>query len=547
MPSIKKQDLTENEKFPRMTKAYLHKLCKELKLYATPYLNDTLYLHYKGFGKIENLEEYTGLKCLWLECNGIRQIENLDHLKELRCLFLNQNLISKVENLEGLDKLNTLNLSNNSITCIDNLSCLPELHTLQISHNRLTSVDDVEHLKDCHNISVLDLSHNRLDDTKILDVLGAMKSLRVLNLMGNPVIRNIKNYRKCCIINMKTLMYLDDRPVFDKERACVEAWAQGGREAEIKERQFWVQKERERIERSVQALYDLRKEKEADQSKKGSCEDHQPFDVEPSPAHNIITSRDLLTPKDTPHAATSKVGSENDIPDLEFVETAVGISSVLCDQSTDTSFGDDSVVVGDLTTKNHTVVEENRDVPQISADTSWKVDYNNQNEGENSNSLETLNVNQDTSSVVVGDLTTKNHTVVEENRDVPQMSVDTSCKVDYNNQNKGENSNSLETLNVNQDTSSVDNKDVVSSSLCLLNNSENIDSNIRKQVTEGDEQKLFVNYDKPSQHDSRKKMDFKKCLTKRHEETGPMREIPEEGEIEIITLEPETRNKNKTQ
>ncbi|XP_074864915.1 dynein axonemal assembly factor 1 [Carettochelys insculpta] len=253
------QKAEENKGCLRMTKKLLRDICKQQKLYVTPCLNDTLYLHYKGFDRLENLEEYTGLKCLWLECNGLTKIENLEAQTELRCLYLQLNLINKIENLEPLEKLDSLNLSNNYIKTIENLSCLRVLHTLQIAHNKLQTVEDIKHLQECPTICVLDLSHNRLDDPDILNVLETMPDLRVLYLMGNEVIKKIPNYRRTLTIRLKQLTYLDDRPVFPKDRACAEAWATGGRDAEKSEREKWETRERRKIQDSVDALTAIRK------------------------------------------------------------------------------------------------------------------------------------------------------------------------------------------------------------------------------------------------------------------------------------------------
>lgn len=212
--------------------------CLENNGYETPELNDKLYLHFRGFKRIENLDAYTGCKSIWLDSNGFDQIENLDKLTELRCIYLSKNLINRISGLDQLSKLTILDLSYNRLTLLDNLACCPNLQTLNVAHNSLANAEAIDHLRQCPALTNLDITNNRLEcDEAIMNVIQGMPALVTLSINGNEVTK-LPTFRKRMIGNMPSLGYLD-RPIDELERVVANAFLVGGVEAENVARTEW--------------------------------------------------------------------------------------------------------------------------------------------------------------------------------------------------------------------------------------------------------------------------------------------------------------------
>ena len=296
-----------------MTPASLRKVCVENDGYAhAPELNDVLHLHRKGIAEIENLEPYVGLKTIYLESNSVDTLEGLLHLSLLRCLYMAKNALMDVEGAVRLKALVTLDISENHVDSLEGLRGHQTLATLVAAGNRLADVDAVDALRACPRLTSLDLSDNKLRDVSVVAFLtsedaGLANRLALLKFRGNPAVSETKSYRKTVVARMRALNYLDDAPVFPKDRRLAEAWARGGVEEERAERGRIFDDEKKHRERQARNFDAMIAEAKRDAAARASRGEPEP---KPNPYRFMSESA----------AAEARLMLEEDVPEWRIEE-----------------------------------------------------------------------------------------------------------------------------------------------------------------------------------------------------------------------------------
>ncbi|XP_010732405.2 protein phosphatase 1 regulatory subunit 42 [Larimichthys crocea] len=217
------------------------------------YLKTLTHLHFssKNIEDIGDLSMCRNLTVLYLYDNQITHICNLDFAFNLTHLYMQNNNISQIDNLSNLQKLSKLYLGGNRIAVVDGLETLCELKELHLENQRLAPgekllLDPKTLLSLAESLSVLNISHNNIDDIKGLTVLMELQhfsaadnklhnmeelehvfshwpQLLQMDLSGNPVCKKPK-YRDRLITVCNSLVTLDGREINELTRQFLINW-----------------------------------------------------------------------------------------------------------------------------------------------------------------------------------------------------------------------------------------------------------------------------------------------------------------------------------
>ncbi|KAJ7424696.1 dynein regulatory complex subunit 3 isoform X1 [Pitangus sulphuratus] len=166
-------------------------------------------------GENINFKDVTELQ---LSFKSILQIDNLWQLENLTKLQLDNNLIEKIEALESLVHLVWLDLSFNNIEVIEGLDTLVKLQDLSLYSNRISKIENMDTLQE---LQIFSIGKNNLTNLENVVYLRSLKSLRTLNLSGNPFCDD-KQYTLFVVAHLPNLVYLDFKLVRDTTAAFVE-------------------------------------------------------------------------------------------------------------------------------------------------------------------------------------------------------------------------------------------------------------------------------------------------------------------------------------
>ncbi|XP_053406324.1 leucine-rich repeat-containing protein 9-like isoform X5 [Mercenaria mercenaria] len=134
--------------------------------------------------KITGQEELEHITVLNLHGNGLTKLKPLQPLRMLKRLVVSFNELTKLDELAHMG-IEQLDASFNKITTLEGMKSLHKLRMLDLSWNKLTNTkDELSTLrKHMPNINTLDVRHNtwQKPDNLRLRIIGRLKSLTVLN------------------------------------------------------------------------------------------------------------------------------------------------------------------------------------------------------------------------------------------------------------------------------------------------------------------------------------------------------------------------------